>query len=192
MPWIASESRIEGLLADDEEIVARARLHWMVYRWPFILFFYGLVMCILAFAMFVNPALAIPPALIMFASVFGAALTRLRRQATEMVLTDRRLIILEGFVKPVDRAIRLSDIKDVSVKQDPLSRSLDFGNVEVELASGERRSLKPVAEARKFVSWIKQVAEPDSDAGGTRPEPEAERTWSVTSDAPLAGTRESA
>jgi hypothetical protein len=122
----------------------------------------------------------------MFASLFGAALTRLRRRATEMVLTDRRLIIMEGFVKPIDRAIKLSDIKNVNLKQDPLGRSFDFGNVEIELNNGERRSLKPLAEAAKFVNWIKQVADPDSEAGGPRQEPESERTWSVTGDAPLA------
>ena len=182
MPLFAADSRVEDLLAQGEEIVARARLHWMVYRWPFILFFYSLAMCIISFAMFVNAALAVPPALIMFASLFGAALTRLRRRATEMVLTDRRLLVMEGFVKPVDRAIRLDEIKDISVKQDPLGRSLDFGRIDIVLQNGERRSLRPVAEARKFVAWIKQVADPDSEAGGPRQAPEATPTWSVTGD----------
>jgi hypothetical protein len=192
MALITADSRVEDLLVDDEEIVARARLHWMVYRWPFILFFYGLAMCIVSLAMFVNPALAIPPALVMFASVFGAALTRLRRRATEMVLTDRRLIILEGFVKPVDRAIRLSEIKTIDVKQDALGRTLDFGKVELELHSSERRSLSPLAEVTKFVNWIRQVADPDSAAAGPRQEPEAEPTWSVTSDPPLSGSHKPA
>jgi membrane protein YdbS with pleckstrin-like domain len=180
MAWIAADSRVEDFLAEGEEVVARARLHWMVYRWPFILFFYSVAMCILSFALFVNAALAVPPALVMFASLFGAALTRLRRRATEMVLTDRRLLIMEGFVKPVDRAIRLDEIKDVDVKQDPLGRSLDFGKIEIVLKSGEQRTLKPVAEASKFVAWIKQVADTSSEAGGPPQEPEPEATWSVT------------
>jgi hypothetical protein len=136
-------------------------------------------MFVVGLAMFVNLALAVPPALIMVASLFGAALTRLRRRATEMVLTDRRLIILEGFVKPVDRAIKLS-IKTITAHQDPLGRSMDFGKVEVELLNGEKRSLKPLAEAAKFVSWVKQVSDPSSDASGPRQEPEAAPSWSVT------------
>ncbi|MCB1021264.1 MAG: PH domain-containing protein [Acidobacteria bacterium] len=186
---MAADSRVEDLLNDGEEIVARARLHWMVYRWPFILFFYSLAMCILAFSMFVNAALAVPPALVMFASLFGAALTRLRRRATEMVLTDRRLLVMEGFVKPVDRAIRLDEIREIEAKQDPLGRSLDFGKVEVTLASGERRALSPVAEAGKFVNWVKQVADPDSEAGGPRQEPDPEPVWSVTGETPLTGSQ---
>ncbi len=192
MALTAADSRVEDLLADGEEIVARARLHWMVYRWPFILFFYGLAMCIVGMVMFVNPALAIPPALVMFVSLFGAALTRMRRRSTEMVLTDRRLIILEGFVKPVDRPIWLKDIKDIKVTQDALGRSMDFGKVEVDLANGEKRSLRPLAEANKFVNWIRQVADPSSEASGPRQEPEAEPTWSVTGDPPLTGSQKPA
>ena len=194
MAWIAADSRVEDLLVDDEEIVARARLHWMVYRWPFIMLFYGLAMCVIGLVTFVNLALAFPPALVMLASLFGAALTRWRRSATEMVLTDRRLIIMEGFLKPVDRAIRLSDIKNISVTQDALGRSLDFGRVDVELKNGEQRSLKPLAEAAKFVNWVKQVADPNDDASGPdlEPEVEAEPSWSVTGDPPLEGSRKTA
>ena len=192
MALIAADSRVEDLLIDDEEIVARARLHWMVYRWPFILFFYALAMFVIGLVTFVNPALAFPPAMVMLGSLFGAALARWRRRATEMVLTDRRLIILEGFLKPVDRAIQLSDIKSIRVKQDSIGRSLDFGKVDVELTNGETRSLKPLAEAGKFVNWVKQVADPDSDAGGPRQEPEPEPTWSVTSDPPLADSQKPA
>lgn len=192
MALIAADSRVEDLLIDDEEIVARARLHWMVYRWPFIMFFYGLAMCVIGLATFVNLALAFPPAMVMLGSLFGAALTRWRRQATEMVLTDRRLIILEGFLRPVDRAIRLSDIKKISVKQDAMGRSLDFGKVDVELLDGETRTIKPLAEAAKFVNWVKQVADPDSDASGPPQEPEPEPTWSVTSDPTLTGSQKPA
>lgn len=192
MALIAADSRVEDLLVDDEEIVARARLHWMVYRWPFIMFFYGLAMCVIGLATFVNLALAFPPALVMLGSLFGAALTRWRRRATEMVLTDRRLIILEGFLKPVDRAVRLADIKNITVKQDSLGRSLDCGRVDVELANGETRSLKPLAEATKFINWVKQVADPDSDASGPGMEPEPEPTWSVSSEPPLESSRKTA
>jgi hypothetical protein len=118
----------------------------------------------------------------MMGSVFGAALVRWRRRATEMVLTDRRLIVLEGFLKPVDRAIRLSDIKTIAVKQDAIAKSLDYGTVEIGLQNGEQRTLKPLAEAPKFVEWVKQVADPDSEAGGPRQAPEPDPTWSVTSD----------
>ena len=185
MALIAADSRVEDLLVNDEEIVARARLHWMVYRWPFIMFFYGLAMSVIGFATFINVALALPPAMVMAASLFGAALVRWRRRATEMVLTDRRLIILEGFLKPVDRALQLSDIKSINVKQDALARSLDYGAVDVELQDGEIRSLKPLAEATKFVNWVKQVADPDSGASGPPQETEPEATWTVTSDPAL-------
>ena len=192
MALIAADSRVEDLLAEGEEIVARARLHWMVYRWPFILFFYALAMCIVGLSMFVNAALAGPPALIMIASLFGAALARLRRRATEMVLTDRRLIVLEGFVKPVDRALNLSEIRSITAHQDALGRSMDFGKVEIELLNGETRSLKPLAEAAKFVNWVKQVADPNSEAAGPREEAAAERAWSVTGDPPFSSTRKPA
>ncbi len=182
MALIAADSRVEDLLVDDEEIVARARLHWMVYRWPFIMFFYGLAMFVIGLLAFVNTALAFPPAIVVVGSLFGAALTRWRRRATEMVLTNRRLIILEGFLKPVDRAVRLDEIKDIRVAQDAIGRTLDFGKVEVELQDGETRAIRPLAEAAKFINWVKQVADPDSDAGGPPQEPEPEPSWSVTSE----------
>jgi hypothetical protein len=108
------------------------------------------------------------------------------------VLTDRRLIIMEGFVKPVDRAMRLSDLKSITVQQDAMGRSMDFGKVEVELRNGEKRSLKPLAEAAKFVNWVKQVADPNSEASGPRDEAEAAPSWSVTGDSPLASTEKPA
>ena len=179
MALMAADSRVEDLLVDDEEIVARARLHWMVYRWPFIMFFYGLAMFVIGLVTFVNMALAFPPALVVVGSLFGAALTRWRRRATEMVLTDRRLIILEGFLKPVDRAVRLDEIKQIDLKQDAIGRAMDFGKVDVELKDGEIRSMRPLAEAAKFVNWVRQVSDPDSDAGGPRQAPEPPPSWTV-------------
>jgi uncharacterized membrane protein YdbT with pleckstrin-like domain len=177
MPLFSAESR--AALEPGEEIVARARLHWMVYRWPFILFCYGFAMLLVGMATFANVALAFPAAFVMIASLCGGAIVSLMRRTTEAALTDRRVILREGLVGGVDRAVDLMDIESVELKRDAIGRALDCGNLEIVTRGGEKRSIRPLAEASKFQRWVLDAKAAREADGETPPEPD----WAASGEA---------
>ena len=89
----------------------------------------------------------------------GAALVSSIRRATEVALTDRRLIFRDGLFRGVDRSLPLADIATVELKRDSLGRTLDFGKLEVVAHNGEKRSIRPLAEASKFHAWVRESIE---------------------------------
>ena len=153
----SKERRIQEIIRPGDEILHRTKLHWMVYRWPAILFIYGCCLGLLFLMSFINMAMIALPFLLVFAGMFGGALIAFRRIATEYAVTNNSLILIEGFIGTVDRIIPFQEIKKVELKQDSMGRYFDFGKLDILLDNGQRKVVRPIADAAKVKTWIEQL-----------------------------------
>jgi membrane protein YdbS with pleckstrin-like domain len=151
------DHRIKELMEPGEEILERTGLHWMVYRWPAILLIYGACLTVLFLTSFINLAMVALPFALMFLAIVGFVLIAFRRMATEYVVTNKGLILIEGFIGSVDRVIRFEEIQKVELKQDSMGRYFDFGKLELALDNGRRKAIRPIAGAEKVRRWIEQL-----------------------------------
>ncbi|MBI1354796.1 MAG: PH domain-containing protein [Acidobacteria bacterium] len=170
------EQQLKNLIQPGEEILERANLHWMVYRWPVIIFVYGCCLTVLFYTAFINEAIALLPFFLIFLSMLGGAMVGLRRMATEYVVTNRRLILIDGFIGSTTREIELTDIRKVHLKQDSLGRRFDFGKLELTLENGQTRTIRPLGSASKFVRWVEQLTN-DAFLSRIAREERAEADW---------------
>ncbi len=154
---LSKDKRLQQLIEPGEEILQRTGLHWMVYRWPAMLFIYGCCLGLLFLSSFINIAMVVLPFALMFFGMIGGSLIAFRRMATEYVVTNKRLILIEGFISSVDRIIPFEQIRKVELKQDALGRYFDFGRLEVALDDGQRKVIRPIADAAKVQTWIEQL-----------------------------------
>lgn len=154
---VGKEQRIKELMEPGEEILERTGLHWMVYRWPAILLIYGACLTVLFLTSFINIAMAALPLALMFLGIVGFVLIAFRRMATEYVVTNKGLILIEGFIGSVDRVIRFEEIQKVELKQDSMGRYFDFGRLDLLLDNGRRKVIRPIAGAEKVRRWIEQL-----------------------------------
>ena len=158
-------SYVESVLAAGENIVYRARIS----RWKFFLYY---LVGILALAAgpagliitgdrsqraFILAGIAVLVGLV----VILAAV--IRRNTTELVLTNRRIITKRGLISRDTVEMNLSKVESLHVNQSLMGRLLDYGDVSV---VGTGASLEPLRgigrplELRKRLGEIAEVGAP--------------------------------
>jgi membrane protein YdbS with pleckstrin-like domain len=177
-------SYAEKNLVAGENIVYRARYHWLVYRTALLLFLLAVLLAVSAvYAWRVSPAERVGRWTALAALAFGvvaglaAIIRRIRVSADEFVVTNRRVIRKLGLVSREIEQAPLDKIQDITVVQGWLGRVMGFGNVTLETAS-ERGSLvfPTVAnpEGLRNALWGHSPASAQSTAG-TGPTSASER-----------------
>lgn len=149
-------SYVESVLANGEAIVHRAA----VSHWKF------LASYLLAAALVVAgivPFLASNRKEYLAAGGIAAAIGVLvalaaivRRQTTELVLTDRRIIAKRGFISRDTVEMNLGKVESVHVNQSLLGRMLDYGDVTV---VGTGASLEPLLGIARPLDLRKKLGE---------------------------------
>jgi len=164
----AMSSYVDSVLAQGERIVYRAHIS----HWKFVLsYFAGSLFLAIALGAYIATgnragawlameaiALAIGFVLILSAVI--------RRQTTELVLTDRRIIMKRGFVSRDTVEMNLNKVESLHVNQGLLGRILDYGDVTV---VGTGASLEPLRgisrpiELRKNLGGVVEAPTPKSN-----------------------------
>jgi LPXTG-motif cell wall-anchored protein len=158
-------SYVESVLAPGEKIVYRARIS----RWKFLLYY---LVGILALAG--GPAALIITGdrsqtgfilagITMLAGLLILLVAAIRRNTTELVLTNRRIITKRGLISRDTVEMNLSKVESLHVNQSLMGRLLDYGDVSV---VGTGASLEPLRgigrplELRKRLGEIAEVGVP--------------------------------
>lgn len=128
-------SYIEKNLMDGENILYRAKLHWVVFLWPAIWFIVAILFFIsgtdtdaAVIAGYVFTAIAIVKAIEAFI-IFSTS---------EFGVTDNRVIAKAGFIRRNTIEIFISKIEAIQVNQDVLGRILGYGSITVSGTGGIR------------------------------------------------------
>ena len=156
-------SYVDSVLADGGRIVYRAAIsHWKF----FLSYFAGSLFLMAALGAYLASGSHTDASLVMVAILLAIGLAVMlsaviRRNTTELVLTDRRIIMKRGLVSRDTVELNLNKVESLHVNQSLMGRFLDYGDVTV---VGTGASLEPLRgisrplELRKKLSGIAEVA----------------------------------
>ena len=158
-------SYVEAVLSDGERIVYRASIsHWKF----FLSYLIGSLFLLTALGAYISIGGADAASLAMIATLLAIGIVVIlvavvRRQTTELVLTDRRIITKRGLVSRDTVEMNLAKVESLHVNQGLMGRILDFGDVTV---VGTGSSLEPLCgiarpiELRKKLGGVGIAADP--------------------------------
>jgi uncharacterized membrane protein YdbT with pleckstrin-like domain len=125
-------SYVDRVLQPGEHVVARGRLHWVVYAGGVFAFLAAIIIAIGAYqAPGVRLAIQI---LALLLALFGVALlvrAWWHRWGLEIAVTNRRVIYKTGVIRRRTLEMNLEQIESVQVDQSILGRLLGYGDISV-------------------------------------------------------------
>jgi uncharacterized membrane protein YdbT with pleckstrin-like domain len=138
-------------------VLYAARLHWLIYLKAILLLVLALVCVVLASGSN-EPGIAI--ALWVGAAVLGllglpsAISAFVRQAATELVLTDRRVIYKTGLFKRHTMEMNRSKVETVGVDQSVFGRLLNYGTIIVRGTGGSFEPIRHIDDPLTFRNHI--------------------------------------
>ena len=145
---------LERVLAADEQILETAQLHWVNYLKQWFFAFFG--------AVFFTVFLMLPdsqPVLNLAIVSFGVSVYFwLKNRTTEMVITNRRVVLKRGIISVHTSEIRNVKVETVRLHQGILGRLLGYGDL-VFTGTGESHTIfsvvaSPAKTKAKFEAII--------------------------------------
>ena len=126
-------SYIEENLMNGENILYRARLHWVMFLWPVIWF----IVAIMFFGRGGHAAVTAGCLFILIA-IAKAISSFINFAASEFAVTNQRVIAKVGFIRRNSLEVLLGKIEAIQVNQDILGRILGYGSITVSGTGGTR------------------------------------------------------
>lgn len=149
-------SYYQKVLLPDEGVRAMGRLHWAIYVRAWLLF----AVCVIAGVAYLYlhfgagaednkvPAYVAGgvAALFLLAAFIAWQNAIIRRQTTEIVVTDRRIIFKEGFIRRRTMEMNLSKVETVDVIQGIWGRVFNYGSIVIRGVGSSYEPLRMVAD----------------------------------------------
>jgi uncharacterized membrane protein YdbT with pleckstrin-like domain len=147
---------VDRHLQPGESVVYRTTVHWVVYM-PAMLFLLAAVAVAIWFPVTDSAFVKAKPILI--AILFGLSVLDwlrafLRRLATELAVTDRRIVIKTGLIRRTTMEMNRSKVESVAVHQGIMGRLFDYGTVVVKGTGGGMEPLATIEHPLDFRSEI--------------------------------------
>jgi len=149
-------SYVETNLIPGEQVLYQTGLHWIVFVVP--VFFAVLCGLIGLPLLFMQDSAAVGFFLLVFAGLlvlFGY----LTRKATEMAVTNKRIVIKTGLLSRKTFELLLSKVESIGVEEGLLGRMLGYGSVVVRGTGGTPEPFKNVAHPLEFRRQVQQRVE---------------------------------
>jgi hypothetical protein len=151
-------SYIEQSLNEGERILYRTGKHWIVLLVPGL--FGGFFVVVGTVMLIVGDGGSMRIGLV--SGGFGAfiiGLAVLRRNATEMAVTSKRVIVKIGLLRRNTIELFLPRVESVRVEQGLLGRMLGYGNIVVRGTGGSAEPFKDVRSPMEFRRQVQQQSE---------------------------------
>lgn len=150
---------VDTNLIPGESVAYRARLHWVVMAPALIA---GAVLDVIACALLVGaflwqgprgevsmPLVITAAALAVIGSGWVAA-GAIRRRATEIAVTTRRVLIKSGLVRRRTTEVLLAKVESVAIEESVVGRMLGFGTVTIHGTGGTPEAFDRIASPNEF------------------------------------------
>ena len=134
---------VDNNLMNGESVLYRAKVHWIVFKWPVIWLILSFV--IIAATMVVSAA-TIPFLLFIVSAIFAY----LQYTTNEYAITNKRVIVKVGLIRRHSLEILLSKIEGISVNQGIFGRMLGYGSIVVNGTGGSREPFRSIAQPLEF------------------------------------------
>jgi uncharacterized membrane protein YdbT with pleckstrin-like domain len=160
-------SYLDDHLLAGEQIVYRARLHWIIFGASILMVALGLVLAIvlqtiqpgywylgLAFVG-IGLLLAIGPAI--------------RYLSSEFAVTDKRVLAKHGFIERESIETLLSKVEAIGVDQGIIGRVLDYGSITITGTGGTEESFPRISQPLEFRRQIQSQVVALEERRGSQP-----------------------
>jgi uncharacterized membrane protein YdbT with pleckstrin-like domain len=162
-------SYVESNLVPGEVLIYETRLHWIVMLWHMILgcLLLGLPGVLLLYYALTHTGIETETLHVMEAG--GVALLvsgsvailmgMLRRSATEMAVTNRRVVVKTGLASRKTIELLLDKVESIEVSETPFGRLLGYGTIVLIGTGGTPEPFHQVAHPLEFRSQVQQQIE---------------------------------
>lgn len=138
-------SYIEQNLMNGEEALYNANLHWVVFIWPVIWFFIGIIIIIASGCKFWICGL------IFIVLAIGAGLASYIKYTTsEFGLTNKRVIFKVGLIRRTSIEVFLNKVEGIQVDQGIMGRILGYGSITITGTGGTKDPFHKIADPLDF------------------------------------------
>jgi uncharacterized membrane protein YdbT with pleckstrin-like domain len=162
-------SYIESNLVPGETVVYQTRLHWIVMLWPSVM---GCLLFALPGVLFLYYALhqtriesktmhlmEVGAVALLICGLAAILMGMIRRNATEMAVTNRRVVIKTGLGSRKTIEMLLNKVESIEVSETAIGRMLGYGTIVVIGTGGTSEPFHKVANPLEFRSQVQQQIE---------------------------------
>jgi uncharacterized membrane protein YdbT with pleckstrin-like domain len=162
-------SYVESNLVPGETVVYQTRLHWVVMIWHLLLGGFLLILpgAILLYYAFTHgeiekqsiQIMEAGAALLLLAGLVTILVGMVRRNATEMAVTNRRVVIKAGIVSRKTIEMLLNRVESIEVSETTSGRIFGYGTILVIGTGGTPQPFHKMAHPLEFRSHVQQQIE---------------------------------
>jgi len=151
-------SYVRENLVDGESLIYETGVHWSVLAGPLVMavvIFAGAIACLLqknSDFLYVGAAL-----LVVAAAVLAVAIVK--RNATEIAVTNRRVIIKTGWVHRRSLEIMLAKVESIGITEPFLGRMLGYGTVVIRGTGGTPEPFEKIADPSELRKHVHEQAD---------------------------------
>ncbi len=138
-------------LLPDEKILYRTKKHWIIFVTPFIL-----TIMTLFFFLNENPFVVMASYVLAIVTILSWLNQYLLYCASEFAITNKRIMMREGFFYRHTNESRLSTVSNVGATQSLLAQALGYGTVFVNTFGGETDTFTELDEPVKFQKKLQE------------------------------------
>jgi len=162
-------SYVESNLVPGEVLIYETRLHWIVMLWHMILgcLLLGLPGLLLLYYALTHTGIDSKTLHVMegggvallVCGVVAILMGMLRRNATEMAVTNRRVVVKTGLASRKTIELLLDKVESIEVNETPFGRLLGYGTIVLIGTGGTPEPFHQVAHPLEFRSQVQQQIE---------------------------------
>ena len=162
-------SYVESNLVPGETLIYQTRLHWVVMLWHLVL---GCFLLVLPGALLLYSThsqtgiesqtlqvMEIASAVLLVCGVVVILVGMVRRNATEMAVTNRRVVIKTGLASRKTIEMLLNKVESIEVSETTAGRMLGYGTIVVIGTGGTPQPFHKIAHPLEFRSQVQQQIE---------------------------------
>jgi len=162
-------SYVESNLVPGETVIYQTRLHWLVMLWHLVL---GCFLLALSGALLLYythsqtgiesqtlRVMEIASAVLLVCGVVVILVGMVRRNATEMAVTNRRVVIKTGLASRKTIEMLLNKVETIEVSETTAGRMLGYGTIVVIGTGGTPQPFHKIAHPLEFRSQVQQQIE---------------------------------
>jgi len=141
-------SYLDDHLLAGEQIVYRARLHWIIFGGSIIMIALGLVLAIALQA--IQPGYWYLGLALLGIGLLLAIGPAIRYLSSEFAVTDKRVLAKHGFIERESIETLLSKVEAISVDQGIIGRVLGYGSITITGTGGTEESFPRISQPLEF------------------------------------------
>jgi uncharacterized membrane protein YdbT with pleckstrin-like domain len=134
---------VESNLLPNEQITYRARLHWIIYALPLIVFLIAIVVALGGGGWIAGMAIAIVGFVLFLPPWIKAA-------SSEFAITNKRVLIKVGLIRRHSLELLLQKVEGIGVDQGVLGRILGYGTITVSGVGGTKETFQMISNPLEF------------------------------------------